>query len=100
MRNTVNMPVVGPNVKLSLPPEIALSFPGSNPQWACTSGKCSRDISATSSAKASEINEQDDNVSYQPTDDNVPNKDTGLDEFGLPIGDWEDFLMDITAQDL
>ena len=24
----------------------------------------------------------------------------GLDEFGLPIGDWEAFLMDLTAEDL
>ena len=46
-------PVVDPNVKLSLPPEIALSLSGSNPQWTPTSGKRSRDILTTSSAKAS-----------------------------------------------
>ena len=30
----------------------------------------------------------------------MSNKDTGLDEYGLPVGDWEDFLMDVCAQDL
>ena len=33
-------------------------------------------------------------------EDNVSNQDVGLDEFGLPKGDWEDSLMDITADDL
>ena len=28
------------------------------------------------------------------------NQDMGLDEFGLPKGDWEDSLMDTTADDL
>ena len=57
--------VVGKNVKLGLPPEIALSLSGSNPQWTSTPGKRSRDILTTSSAKVSKINEQ-------PTDENSP----------------------------
>ena len=57
-------PIVNPTVKLSLPPEIALSLSGSNPQWASTSGKRPRDILTTSSVKASRIDEQDDTVSF------------------------------------
>ena len=33
-------------------------------------------------------------------EDNVSNQDVGLDEFCFPRGDWEDSLMDITADDL
>ena len=65
-----------------------------------TSGKRSRDILTTSSVKASGINEQDDTVSFQPTDDNNANKAEGPDEHGLPLGDWKDYLMDVCAQDL
>ena len=84
-------PVVDPSVKLCLPTEIALSLSGPNPYWSSSSGKRSRDNPDASSSKISRINEQEDNVS---------NQGTGLDEFGLPIGDWGDSLMDITADDL
>ena len=93
-------PVVDPTVQLTLPPEIALSLSGSNPQWTSTSGKRSGDILTASSVKASRINEQDDTVSCQPTDDSVSNQETGLDEFGLPAGGWQDFLMDVGLQGL
>ena len=88
-------PVTDSTVHLSLPPEIALSLSGTNPQWASTSGKRSRDIHTTSSVKDSRINEQDDTVSFQPTVDNTSDKATGLDEHGLPLGDWEEYLVDV-----
>ena len=91
-------PAVGPSVKLCLPPEISLSMSGSNPCWTSSSGRQSRDILTTSSAEISKNNEQEANVSFQPPGENLSNQDTGLDEIGLPIGDWEDYLMDITAQ--
>ena len=86
-------PVTDSTVHLSLPPETALSLSGAKAQWTSTSGKRSRAILTTSSVKASRINGQDtvlDHVSFHLTDDNNSNKATGLDEHGLPLGDWED----------
>ena len=84
-------PVVEPSVPLCLPKEIALSLSGPNPCWESSSGKRSRENQGASSAKISKFNDQEDNVSNQGMD---------LDEFGLPKGDWEDRLLDITAEDL
>ena len=78
-----------PIVELNLPAEVSLPLSGSNP---VNAGKRSRDaLTLTPSAKLSKINAQDDNVSFQPPDENMPNQDTGLDEFGLQIADWEDY---------
>ena len=96
-------PVTDPAVHLCLPPEIALSLSGTNPQWTSASGNRSRDKLTTSSVKASRLNERGaalDQVSFHPTDDANSNKDMGLDEHGLPLGDWGDYLMDVCEQDL
>ena len=84
-------PTLGPSVKLCLPPDIALSLMGSNLDWDAPSSKRSREQLDASSSKISRRNE---------TEENVSTLDTGLDEFGLPRGDWEDALMDLTAADL
>ena len=84
-------PALDPSVTLCLPPDIALSPSGPNPGWNTPSSKRSRDHLDASSSKISKCNGMEDNVSIQ---------DTGLDEFGLPKGDWGDSLMDLTAADL
>ena len=84
-------PTLDPSVKLRLPPDIALSLSGSNLDWNTPSSKRSRDQMDASSSEISRRNE---------TEENVSTLDTGLDEFGLPRGDWEDALMDLTAVDL
>ena len=86
-----DLPAVGPSVKLCLPPDIALTLSGPNPDWTTSSSRRSRDQQDASSAKLSKRNKMEDPFSKT---------DTGLDEFGLPKGDWEDSLMDITAEDL
>ena len=91
-------PVTDPTANLTLPSEIALSLSGTNPEWTSNSGKRSRDVLTTSSVEASRINAPDDNVSFNPADDNASNM--GLDEHGLPLGNWEDNLMDVCEQDL
>ena len=87
----VDWPTLVASVKLRLPSDIALSLSGSNPDWNASSSKRSRDQLDASSSKISKRNEMEDNVSIH---------DTGLDEFGLPRGDWEDSLVDLTAEDL
>ena len=86
-----DLPIAEPNVTLGLPTEIALVLHGPNPCWNSPSCKRTRDNLDTSSAKLSKPNEPEDAGS---------NHEMGLDEFGLPMGTWEDFLMDITADDL
>ena len=81
-------PTLDPSVKLRLPPDVALSLSGSNLDWNTPSSKRSRNRMDASSSKISKRNKMEDNVSIH---------DTGLDEFGLPRGDWEDSLMDLTA---
>ena len=80
-----------PNVKHQLPPEIALSLSGSNLDWKTSSGKRSRDEQDASSSKLSNRNDPGD----------IPTTvDWGMNEYGFPRGEWEDFLMDVTVDDI
>ena len=81
----------GPQYQIAFADGNALSLPGPNPDWNTSSSKRSRDQPDASSSKISKRNEMEDNTS---------NLDMGLDEFGLPRGDWDDFLMDLTEADL
>ena len=82
---------VDPNIKLCLPSDIALSLSGPMNAWNTSSGKRSREEPDASSSKVSKRQEG--------TDIN-PNQDSETNEFGLPCGDWEDFLLDLTAEDI
>ena len=84
-------PELDPNEKLHLPLEIDLSLSGSNLDWKTSLGKRSRDEQDASSSKVSKPNDPGHNSSTW---------DRCVNEFGLPQGEWEDFLMDITAEDV
>ena len=86
-----DLPELDPNVKLHLPLEIDLSLSGSNLDWKKSLGKRSRDEQDASSSKVSKPNDPGNNLSTW---------DRGVNEYGLPHGEWEDFLMDITAEDV
>ena len=83
-------PITDSTIQLCLPQEIALSLSSTNPQWSLASGKRSRELFTTSSAKASRVNEQEDDIS---------NPESGLDEYGLPLGAWDNHLLDVSEQD-